>query len=395
MLKKTLFINGVEKRVVVDPETTLASVLRNQMFLTGTKVGCGKGECGACTVILDGNIVKSCIVKMKDVEDDSQIITIEGIGTSKKLHPLQLSWIINETAQCGFCTSGFIVSAKALLDQNINPTRDEVRDWFKENNNVCRCTGYEPAVNAVMDAAKLIRGEVSKEELWLKLKEGTSIFDLSLLDSADIAKVTGTYKYDADLGLNLPQGTLHIKLVQAQVPKGNIVSIDTSEAEKMPGVYKVITYKDIPGTNRIILKKGEEKEVPIINDKKIFKEGDPIAMVLAFKPKLAEEAAKCVKVKIEELSEYSEPKAKDEELLPFEPNVGFAYLNERGKLIIQTRNKDLHLSSLAEGIGVPLEKLAIVQNNRESSIGYEFSPIKEGLLGIAALVTKKPVYLEL
>ena len=138
MLKKTLFINGVERRVVVDPEAALASVLRNQMFLTGTKVGCGKGECGACTVILNDKAVRSCSVKMKEVQDDTRIITIEGVGSGESLHPLQLAWIIHGTAQCGFCTPGFIVSAKALLDHNPDPTRDEVADWFQQNKNVCR-----------------------------------------------------------------------------------------------------------------------------------------------------------------------------------------------------------------------------------------------------------------
>lgn len=401
MLKKTLFINGVEKRVVVDPEVTLASVLRNQMFLTGTKVGCGKGECGACTVILDSKAIKSCIVKMKEVPDDAQIITIEGVGTKASLHPLQLAWIIHETAQCGFCASGFIVSAKALLNQNVSPTREDVKDWFQKNGNVCSCKGYESAIDAVMDAARLIRGGVTKEELWQELKEGTSFLDVNLYEPTAVAKVTGTFEFGADQVLTLPEGTLHIKLVRAQVSHANIVSIDTTEAEKIPGVYKVITYRDVPGTNRISgsalpSKKGEGKERPIINDKKIFQSGDAIAMVLAYTSKIAEEAAKEVKVKIEELpADTSVSAAIDEANLTLEPDVGFAYLDERGKLFLQSKSKDLNLAALAEGIGVPHEKLAIIKNTAGGTSGYKFSPTMEGLLGVAALVTKKPVYLEL
>ena len=394
MLKKTLFINGVEKRVVVDPEVTLARVLRNQMFLTGTKVGCGKGECGACTVILDGKAVSSCTIKMKSVPDDAKIITIEGVGTKENLHPLQFAWIIHEAAHCGFCAPGFIVSAKALLDQNVNPTREEVKDWFQQNKNVCRCKGYETPVDAVMDAARLMRGEVTKEELWTKLKDGTSMLGSGQPDPSAVAKVIGTLEFGADLGLKLPEGTLHIKLLQAQVSHANIVSIDTSEAEKMPGVYKVITCKDVPGTNRISgLTKGDGKERPILNDKKIFQFGDAIAMVLAYTLSAAEEAAKKVKVQIEELP-MNAPAAIEEEHLPLEPDVGFAYLNEKGKLIIHSKSIDLHRNALAESIGVPLEKLAIVQNPAEGTSGNKFSPILEGLLGVAALVTKKPVYLE-
>ena len=397
MLKKTLFINGVEKRVIVDPEVTLASVLRNQMFLTGTKVGGGKGESGACTVIVDGKAVESCIVKMKTVPDDARIITIEGLGTKENLHPLQLAWIIRGTAQCGFCTPGFIVSAKALLDQNVKPTREEVRDWFRKNGNVCKCKGYDPAVDAVMDAARLIRGEVTKEELWMEQKNGIGMLDAALSDPSAIAKVTGTCEFGADLRLKLPEGTLHIKLVRAEVSPANIVSIDTSQAEKMPGVFKVITYKDVPGTNRINeAVKGDGKERPILNDKKIFKSGDAIVMVLAYTSKIAEDAVKEIKVKIEELpADTSAPAAMDEDHLSLEPDVGFAYLDERGKLIIQSKSIDLHLHSLAEGIGVPLEKLAIMKNPAGSTSGDKFSPTMEGLLGVAAMVTKKPVYLEL
>ncbi|HWQ77606.1 MAG TPA: 2Fe-2S iron-sulfur cluster-binding protein [Anaerovoracaceae bacterium] len=385
MLKKTLFINEIEKRVVVDPEVTLASVLRNQMFLTGTKVGCGKGECGACTVILDGKAVRSCTVKMKEVPEDARIVTIEGVGTAEGLHPLQLAWIIHGTAQCGFCTPGFIVSAKALLDQNADPTREEVGEWFRDNRNVCRCGGDEPAIDAVLDAAKLIRGEAVKEELWSKLKDKAKMAGAGKPDAEALAKVTGTWAFGSDLGLNLPEGSLYMKLVQTQVSSANILSIETEEAEKMPGVFKVITWKDVPGTNRL------NGSGQILSDRKITRSGDAVAAVLAYKPKLAEEAAKKVKVKLEKLSE-SAAAAED---ISLEPDVGFAYLNDKGKLIIHTKNTDAPLRELAEGIGVPAEKLALAPNPPVGTDGQKAAPALEGLLGVAALVSKKPVYLEL
>ena len=401
MLKKTLFINGDEKRVVVDPEATLASVLRKQMFLTGTKVGCSKGECGACTVILDGKAAKSCIVKMKSVPDDAKIITIEGVGTRGNLHPLQLAWIVHGTEQCGFCTPGFIVSAKALLDQNNNPTKSEVESWFRSNGNICGCTGYEPLVDAVMDAAGLIRGDMTKDELWLKLKDGANKSATGQLPPTAVDKVTGALDFGADLGLKLPKGTLHIKLVQPQVSHANIVSVDISEASEMVGVYKVITAKDIPGTNRISetaasSNKGDWREKPILNDKKILRPGDAVAMVLAFTPEIAEEAARKVKVKIEELpSSSGASDEKNEKSLSLEPDAGFAYLDEKGKLIIHSKSADLQLRTLAEGIGVPVEKLAVTKNPSRNGSGYKIGQAMDGLLGVAALVTQKPVYLEL
>ena len=241
MLKKTLLINGVEIRAVVDPNATLAEFLREQMHLVGTKVGCNKGECGACSVILDGKVIRSCITKMKNVKEDSEIITVEGVGTRDNLHPVQLAWMVHGGAQCGFCTPGFIVSAVALLEENINPTREEVRDWFQKHRNLCRCTGYKPLTDAVMDAAKLMRGEITKEELWFKLPKGAKMMGSEYIRPSALAKVTGTWDFGADLGLKLPDETLHIKLVQAEVSHANILSIDTSEAEKMPGVYRVLT----------------------------------------------------------------------------------------------------------------------------------------------------------
>ena len=137
---------------MADPEARLSDVLRKQLGLTGTKVGCGNGQCGACSVILNKKVIRSCTKKMKTVPEGAEITTIEGIGSQDKLHPLQLAWMVHGGAQCGFCTPGFIVSAKGLLDENQNPTRQEVRDWFQKHRNACRCTGYVPLVNAVMDA---------------------------------------------------------------------------------------------------------------------------------------------------------------------------------------------------------------------------------------------------
>jgi aldehyde oxidoreductase len=121
MLKKKLIVNGNERLVIADPETPLSTILRNQLHLLGTKVGCGKGECGTCSIILDDKVTRACITRFIKVPDEAQIITIEGVGTKENLHPVQLSWMVHGAAQCGFCTPGFIVSAKALLDQNPNP----------------------------------------------------------------------------------------------------------------------------------------------------------------------------------------------------------------------------------------------------------------------------------
>ena len=153
--RRVLKINGAERSFICDDdEDMLADVLRN-LGLTGTKIGCGAGQCGACNVIMDGKLIRSCVKKMSKVEDYASITTIEGLGTAENLHPLQLAWMVYGGVQCGFCTPGFIVSAKALLDQNDNPTREEVRAWFQKNRNACRCTGYKPLVDAVVADAEV------------------------------------------------------------------------------------------------------------------------------------------------------------------------------------------------------------------------------------------------
>jgi aldehyde oxidoreductase len=169
MEKKTLIINGVPTVVIVEADTPLMSVLRHQLLLTEVKNGCDEGQCGACSVLLNGKITLSCLTKMGKVPDESTVTTVEGIGTAGHLHPIQQAFIFHGAAQCGICTPGFVISSKALLDQNPNPTRQQVRDWFTQHHNVCRCNGYKPYVDAVMDAAAVLRGEKTMDDITFKM----------------------------------------------------------------------------------------------------------------------------------------------------------------------------------------------------------------------------------
>lgn len=309
MVKRVLNINGLPRTLIVNEEDSLAKVLREQMLLTGCKVGCGQGQCGTCTVILNGKAVRSCIVKMKKVEENAEITTIEGLGTPDNLHPLQVAWMGHGCAQCGFCSPGFILSAKVLLDENPSPTREEVRHWFQVHRNVCRCTGYKPLIDAVMDAAKVLRGEMKKEDLIFK-PVGNKILGTSFIRPSALKKVTGTWDYGADMALQMPSNTAHLALVQADIPHANLKGIDYSEAEKMPGVYKVITAKDVKGKNRIsglitfANNKGDGWDRPILCDEKIFQIGDAVAIVAADTEEHARAAAKTVKLDLEPLPAY-------------------------------------------------------------------------------------------
>ena len=446
MIKKTLNINGTDVIVVAPADESLANVLRGQLGLTGTKVGCGEAQCGCCNVILDNKLVRSCVTKMSKVADGASVTTIEGIGVPNHMHPLQLAFIVHGAIQCGFCTPGMIVSAKALLDETPNPSREDVRNWYTKHRNACRCTGYKQVVDAVIDAAKVMRGEMKPDDLMFKMPADGEVWGSRHPRPTAVAKATGTFFYGADLGLKMPEGTLHLALVQAKVSHANIKSIDTLEAEKMPGVVKVVTHKDVKGKNRITglitfpTNKGDGWDRPILCDQKIYQLGDAIAIVCAETPAQAQAAAEKVKVDIEELPPYlSAPAAMADDAieihpgtpnvyyeipikkgadtaplmtssahmvegeyylqrqphLTMEPDVGCAYMDDEGRLTIHSKSIAIHLhhAMIAPGLGIEPEKLRLVQNPTGGTFGYKFSPTMEALLGVACMAANRPVYL--
>ncbi len=446
MQRVTLNVNGLDRNVVVEGEQLLADVLRNQLLLTGCKATCMEGQCGACSVILNEKVVRACLVRMKKVPANSKVYTIEGIGRADDLHPLQVAWMAHGAAQCGICTPGFIMAAKALLDVNVNPTREEVRDFFHRNNNACRCTGYKPLVDAVMAAAKVMRGEMKKEDLLFEPVENGTILGSMYKRPSALQKVTGTWDFGADIALHMPPDTLRLALVQAEVSHANIKGIDTSEAEKMPGVHKVVTWRDVKGKNAITglitfpTNKGDGWDRPILCSEKVFQFGDAIAIVCADTEEQAKAAAKKVKVDLEVLPAYmSGPAAmapdaieihpgvpnvyyeqgvvKGQETKPImesaahvvedefycsrqphltiEPDCGQAFMDDQGVLTILSKSIAVHLhhAMIAPGLGVAPEKLRIIQNPTGGTFGYKFSPTLEALVGVACMATGRPVSL--
>lgn len=445
MQRKVFFVNEIPKEVVIDPDSSLASVLREQLLMTGCKVGCNAGQCGACNVILDGRLVRSCIVKMDKVAEGAQITTIEGIGTPSNPHPIQLAYALHGAIQCGFCTPGFVVSTKAFLDWNPDPMREQIRDWFQTHRNACRCTGYKQIVDAVMDAAQVLQGKKTASDLEFKIPPDGKIWGTAYPRPSSIYKATGTWDFGADVALKMPPGTLRMALVQATVSHAKILSIDTSEAEKMPGVFKVITHKDVKGKNRIDAlssapgRKGDGWERPILAEEKVFQYGDAVAIVVADTEEQAKAAAAKVKVNLQELPAYMNAPAamapdameihpgipnvyytrkiaKGTDTKPIfaeaahvveddfyvgrqshmilEPDCGLAYWND-GKLFVQSKSQGLnaHRFMICEGIGVSFDDLHLIQNNVGGSFGCKSGVTSEGLLGVAASVTGRPVSL--
>lgn len=152
----TTTVNGDPAEFLTDPGTTLLDALRDELQLTGSKEGCGSGDCGACSVIVDGRLVCSCLMLAVEAEG-RRIETIEGLAHGSELHPLQQKFLEHAALQCGFCTPGLLVASKALLDANPDPTEEEARYWLAGN--LCRCTGYDKVIRAVLDAAADMRQE--------------------------------------------------------------------------------------------------------------------------------------------------------------------------------------------------------------------------------------------
>jgi aldehyde oxidoreductase len=446
-LKKLWFnINSADRIVVCDPEKeTLADVLR-RIGLTGTKIGCNSGQCGACTVLLDGTPVRSCIKKMKTVPEYSRIVTIEGIGSPTNLHPLQQAFIVYGGVQCGFCSPGFIVSAKGLLDVNPSPSREEVRTWFQQHRNLCRCTGYKPIVDAVMAAAEVLRGEKTMEDITFKPGADGRIYGTRCPQPGAIEKVTGLCDYGDDIGLKMPANTLHLAVVQPKVSHAKIKNIDFSAAEAMPGVVKVITAKDVKGTN---IASGGKPHVratinyklrPIICKDKIYRYGDIVAVVAATSREVARAAAQNVVVELEELPAYLtaleslQPGAKEiypetsnvfcinrldkgmdtrkvfpeaeyvvegsfyssrQPHLVIEPDTMQAYLDEDGGVTLQCKSQNIYgtKKQIADGIGLPPEKIRIIENPAGGSFGYAMTPTAYAIVAVCALALKTPVTL--
>jgi len=457
--KMWLNINGVDRVFTCDPATdTLADVLR-RMGLTGTKVGCGIGVCGSCSVILNGELVRSCTRKIRNIKEYSTVLTIEGIGTPTHLHPIQVAFIQNGGLQCGFCIPGFIVSTYALLQKNPNPTRQEARDWFTKNKNVCRCTGYKQIIDAVMDAAKVMRGEATIEDITVKLPEDGEYYGKPLIRPTALAKVTGTYDYGDDQELSFPEGTLFGAVVQPRIAHhAKILSINTEEAEKMPGVYKVVTAEALKATGASnVLAEGQLHERStvmqasrhVLCDDKIFRYGDVVAVVCADTRANARAAAAKVTVEIEKLPEmtsYLEAVMPDavrvhddtpniycvqpllkgaaleqdadavREIIDNAPNVvegSFystrqphmsiegdvlqTYFDEDGFLTFQCKSQGIYTSihRVGSSLGVPTSKMRVLMNPTGASFGWSTNAGDLALCGACTVVTGKPVSLSM
>jgi CO/xanthine dehydrogenase Mo-binding subunit/aerobic-type carbon monoxide dehydrogenase small subunit (CoxS/CutS family) len=418
-MQLALTVNGTEHRLAVDPGRTLIGVLRDELGLTGTKQGCDDGACGTCMVTVNGAMARACRLPVERVNGKS-VLTIEGLGTPERLHPLQQAFIEADAVQCGFCTPGAIMAANALLDRNPAPTREQIAKAL--GSNLCRCTGYVSILDAVARVADAGRGVPPTAPTPCGADE------VHRADARD--KVLGTARYAADLTL---PGMLHGAVLRSPHPHADVLAIDDAAARALPGVIVVVTAKDVPGVNRY----GRAlKDQRVLADGKVRQIGDAVAAVAATSPEIAAQALSLIRVNYRLLPAVTDPdgalkagaplvhdggnllaekKAKwgDAEAAlaqsdvvvdecyttPFiehaylEPESVLVYRGDEGRLVVRsaTQHSHLHRRAVAETMGLPPENVRIVPTVIGGAFGAKTDISCECVAALLALKTQRPV----
>ena len=297
MAELNMVVNGEPVSVEADGGDFLAYVLRYRVGLTGTKIGCDEAECGACTVIVNGRPVDSCVYPALKAQG-AEVVTIEGLAHNGELHPLQHAFVERGAVQCGFCTPGFIMTSKVLLDHNPHPTDADIKTALKDT--YCRCGCYVEIMDAVHAAAGELAGAGGDGRLPVSPK-ALHVVGRPVPRPDAVAKVTGQARFTDDYGF---PNILYGATLRAAHPHALIRSIDTSKAKALPGVHTVLTADDIPGEKNHGL---VFNDWPALADGKVRYIGDPVAIVAADTQEIAEQALELIEVEYEPLPVVTSP----------------------------------------------------------------------------------------
>jgi len=444
-MRVTITVNGKENTYDVDSKKQLLHFLRDDLKLTGTKNGCGVGQCGSCTVLIDNVPKRSCITKLSQC-DGKVIETIEGLGTIDKLHPLQQAFIEEGAVQCGFCTPGMLMTGKALLNHNPDPTLQDIR--FAYRHNLCRCTGYGAIFRAIKKAAAVLRGEnPSQDELHFVGKLNGKIVNAhrsNRTSDADVQGVgTNVIKKDAYIkvtggkafaGDYEEKNQLVGKILLSSHAHATIRSIDTSEAKSSLGVVGVVTYRDIEGLNKFGLFVPQQ---PVLVESEVKFFGDVIACVYAETDELASVAVQKIKVDYDVLPALLDPEMSLLENAPLihddlttniihhvavskgDVNLGFsqadviienvyetqavehAYLEPEACLAIPeddgitlysgSQGSHAYRRMIAATLDIDVEKVRVVLTATGGGFGGKEEPTNQILAALGAWLTQRPV----
>lgn len=293
-----LNINGKAVEVDVAESRTLAQLLRYELGLTGTKIGCEEAECGICTVLVDGTPVDSCIFPAFKAQGRN-VTTIEGLAQGDELHPVQRNFIEHGAVQCGFCTPGLIMTSAALLNENTDPTDHDIKVALKDT--FCRCTGYTSVMQAIKSAACELRGETPIPVNEPAVRERGKVISQSVPPQEVREKVTGHAKYTDDFVF---PNMLFGRTLRSPYPHARILKIDTSKARALPGVRAVLTHADVPGENLHGL---VYRDWPVLCHDVVRYVGDVVAIVAADDEDTAAQALRLIDVDYEPLPIVADP----------------------------------------------------------------------------------------
>lgn len=432
-------LNGERIVVDVDPDMTLLQYLRNEACLKGSKLGCGTGHCGACTVLLNGRPSRSCVLRLKSVENKS-VLTIEGLhGEHGGLHPIQEAFLDAGAVQCGFCTPGMILTAKALLDKNPRPSYEEIIKAFAHN--YCRCTGYTKIIKAIELASERMNSDHPLSADVRFPLEQTSYRVQGLSDcSSDRFRILGRHQRDFD-GASKVSGRLAFaddlskpgmligRPVWAGVPHARILHIEIDEALSVHGVIAVLTAEDVPGENGFGMAVSDQ---PVLCSTEVNFICDVVALVVAEDEASAQEGVRRVHVELEPLPgvfdinnapeesqvireiRYQqgdiEAVRQEQDLLVLKEHfettwVEHAYLEpesvlaypESGKLIVHTPTQapfDLR-KQIAKVLAIPEESVRVIVTPLGGGFGGKGDATVQPMAALAAYLTGHPVQITL
>jgi aldehyde oxidoreductase len=436
-------VNGESRALTTDPNRLLLDVLRDDLRLTGAKRACDNGECGSCTVLLNGRGVMSCLLPVSRVGTKA-VVTIEGLATmprdrldagqpqalSTELHPLQKAFITSGAAQCGFCIPGMILEAQALLSANPNPSREDISSRLSRN--LCRCTGYTKIIDAIQSAAAEMRQELTAAPIVVSPPPPASRESLigGRVPKADSeAHVTGRSLYAADLQLD---GALQVRVLRSPHHHARIVSIDASRAERLPGVAAVLTSQNVPGPTEML---NARPQVHLFARDKVRFLGEAVAAVAAESESVATEALGLIAVEYEALNPVLDPvesMRSDAELIeppypnwirvgtesrgdterafaesdvvvegtyrtatrehaPMEPEAGIAY-QDGDVLTIHAPHHHPFAAQrwIAALLGIPIESVRVICPAMGGNFGHRGDFLHSGLLALTVSVTGRP-----
>jgi aerobic-type carbon monoxide dehydrogenase small subunit (CoxS/CutS family) len=421
-------VNGRKVVRNVVPHLRLIDFLRDVLSLTGNKEGCGAGECGTCSVFVNGRLQKSCLLPVVKAQD-AVVVTIEGIDSLGHLSIVQKAFHKAGSSQCGYCIPGMVMAATKTLMKHPHADRVQIKEGL--GGNICRCTGYQKIIDAVELARDVANGD--KPESALAEEAVTDKFvgvSVRRLDAP--SKVSGALRYAADMVM---VNMLHMQVLRSPVAYGRIVEIDVSEAKSMPGVEAVLTCEDVPGIDNFGVFYDDQ---PVMARGVVRYIGEAVAAVVAESPLLARQAVEKIRLEIEPLPAVFDPveamKSQAPQLFAdrpgnicrhvkirkgdfdsavrnadlvveetyhtnrvehayLEPEAGLAYLDADGTIVIQSPSQNIthHRHALARILAMPINKVRMIMSPVGGGFGGKEDMIYQGMLALAAIKTRRPV----